>query len=156
MLFRSDDKSELQSVNSELETTKQKIQEISSIGAPTLVEQNELSKLSTSNAQLEIQRTLLENNIKLKQKSAALDAKELLGTQVEMEYADILDGSSIESHNESYSYKDHAKYQASNLKNAYNIYMRALREGDVKKQQLAQELIAASAEIGRASCRERV
>ena len=141
----SDDKSELQSVNSELETTKQKIQEISSIGAPTLVEQNELSKLSTSNAQLEIQRTLLENNIKLKQKSAALDAKELLGTQVEMEYADILDGSSIESHNESYSYKDHAKYQASNLKNAYNIYMRALREGDVKKQQLAQELIAASA-----------
>ena len=141
----SDDKSELQSVNSELETTKQKIQEISSIGAPTLVEQNELSKLSISNAQLEIQRTLLENNIKLKQKSAALDAKELLGTQVEMEYADILDGSSIESHNESYSYKDHAKYQASNLKNAYNIYMKALREGDVKKQQLAQELIAASA-----------
>lgn len=141
----SDDKSELQSINSELETTKQKIQEISSIGAPTLVEQNELNKLSTTNAQLEIQRTLLENNIKLKQKSAALDAKELLGTQVEMEYADILDGSSIESHNESYSYKDHAKYQASNLKNAYNIYMKALREGDVKKQQLAQELIAASA-----------
>lgn len=141
----SDDKSELQSINSELETTKQKIQEISSIGAPTLVEQNELNKLSTTNAQLEIQRTLLENNIKLKQKSAALDAKELLGTQVEMEYADILDGSSIESHNESYSYKDHAKYQAFNLKNAYNIYMKALREGDVKKQQLAQELIAASA-----------
>ena len=141
----SDDKSESQSVNSELEITKQKIQEISSIGAPTLVEQNELSKLSTSNAQLEIQRTLLENNIKLKQKSAALDAEELLGTQVEMEYADILDGSSIESHNESYSYKDHAKYQASNLKNAYNIYMKALRDGDVKKQQLAQELIAASA-----------
>ncbi len=141
----SDDKSELQSVNSELETTKQKIQEISSIGAPTLVEQNELSKLSTTNAQLEIQRTLLKNNIKLKQKSAALDAKELLGTQLEMEYANILDGSSIESHNESYSYKDHAKYQASNLKNAYNIYIKALREGDVKKQQLAQELIAASA-----------
>ena len=135
----------MQSVNSELETTKQKIQEISSIGVPTLVEQNELNKLSTSNAQLEIQRTLLENNIKLKQKSTALDAKELLETQVEMEYADILDGSSIESHNESYSYKDHAKYQAFNLRNAYNIYMKALREGDVKKQQLAQELIAASA-----------
>ena len=141
----SDDKSELQSVNSELETTKQKIQKISSIGAPTLAEQNELNKLSTTNAQLEIQGTLLENNIKLKQKSAALDAKELLGTQVEMEYANILDGSSIESHNELYSYKDHAKYQASNLKNAYNIYIKALREGDVKKQQLAQELIAASA-----------
>lgn len=141
----SDDKSELQSVNSELETTKRKIQEISSIGAPTLVEQNELSKLSTSNAQLEIQRTLLENNIKLKQKSAALDAKELLGTQVEMEYADILDNSSITSSKESYTYADHAKYQASNLKNAYNIYMKALEEGNVRRQELAQELIDASA-----------
>lgn len=141
----SDDKSELQSINSELETTKQKIQEISSIGAPTLAEQNELNKLSTANAQLETQRSLLENNIKLKQKSAALDAKSLLGTQVEMEYSDILDGSSIVSHTESYSYKDHAKYQASNLKNAYNIYMKALRNGDTKKQQLAQELIDASA-----------
>ena len=62
-----------------------------------------------------------------------------------MEYSDILDGSSIVSHSESYSYKDHAKYQASNLKNAYNIYMKALREGDAKRQQLAQELIDASA-----------
>lgn len=141
----SDDKSELQSVNSELETTKERLKEISSIGAPTLTEQNELTKLSTANAQLEAQQTLLENNIKLKQKAAALDAKELLGTQVEMEYSSILDGSSITSATESYSYDDHAKYQASNLKNAYNIYMKALRDGDVKKQQLAQELIDASA-----------
>lgn len=141
----SDDKSELQSVNSELETTKERLKEISSIGAPTLTEQNELTKLSTANAQLEAQQTLLENNIKLKQKAAALDAKELLGTQVEMEYSSILDDSSITSATESYSYDDHAKYQASNLKNAYNIYMKALRDGDVKKQQLAQELIDASA-----------
>ncbi len=141
----SDDKSELQDVNSKLETTKQRIQEISSLDTPTLVEQNELNKLSTTNAQLEIQKTLLENNIKLKQKSAALDAKELLGTQVEMEYSDILDESSIKSHKESYSYKEHAQHQASNLKNAYNIYMKALKEGDLKKQQLAQELINASA-----------
>lgn len=141
----SDDKSELQSVNSELETTKEKLKEISSIGAPTLTKQNELTKLSITNAQLEAQQTLLENNIKLKQKSAALDAKELLGTQVEMVYSNILDGSSIESHDESYTYKEHAEYQASNLKNAYNIYMKALRDGDTKKQALAQELINASA-----------
>ena len=141
----SDDKSELQSINSELEQTKDKIREISSIGAPTLTEQNELDKLSTANAQLEIQKSLLENNIKLKQKSAALDAKELLGTQVEMEYSSILDNSSITSSTESYSYADHAKYQASNLKNAYNIYMKALEEGNVRRQELAQELIDASA-----------
>ena len=140
----SDDKSELQSVNSELETTKEKIKEISSIGAPTLTEQNELNKLSTANAQLEAQKTLLENNIKLKQKSAALDAKELLGTQVEMEYSSILDNNSITSKKESYTYAEHAEYQASNLKNAYNIYMKALEEGNVKRQELAQELIDAS------------
>ena len=141
----SNDKSELQSVNSELETTKEKIKEISSIGAPTLTEQNELNKLSTANAQLEAQKTLLENNIKLKQKSAALDAKELLSTQVEMEYSSILDNSSITSKKESYTYADHAKYQAYNLKNAYNIYMKALEEGNVRRQELAQELIDASA-----------
>ena len=141
----SEEKSTLQTVNSELETTIQKIKEISSISAPTLVEQRELNKLSTTNAQLEIQKTLLENNIKLKQKSAALNAKNLLDTQVEMEYSDILDGSSIVSHNESYSYKDHAKYQESNLHNAYSIYMKALTDGNAKKQQLARELIDASA-----------
>lgn len=141
----SNDKSELQSINSELEQTKDKIQEISSIGAPTLTEQNELNKLSTANAQLETQRSLLENNIKLKQKSAALDAKELLGTQVEMEYSSILDNSSITSSKESYTYADHAKYQVSNLKNAYNIYMKALEEGNLRRQELAQELIDASA-----------
>ncbi len=140
----SDDKSELQSVNSELETTKERLKEISSIGAPTLTEQNELTKLSTANAQLEAQQTLLENNIKLKQKSAALDAKKLLGTQVEMKYSDISDGSSIKSHNESYTYKEHAKYQALNLRNAYNKYMGALKDGNAKQQALAQELIDTS------------
>ena len=141
----SNDKSELQSINSELETTKNRIKEISSINTPTLANKNELTKLSTANAQLEAQQTLLENNIKLKQKSAALDAKELLRTQVEMEYSNIVDGTSVESNNESYTYEKHAKYQASNLKNAYNIYMKALRDGDIKKQQLSQELIDASA-----------
>lgn len=141
----SDTKSELQSVNSELETTKSNLQDLASIGSPTLAEQNEINKLSTANAQLETQKTLLENNLKLKQRAAALDAKSLLGTEVEMEYSDILDNSSITSHSESYSYAVHARYEASNLKNAYNIYMKALEDGDAKKQKLAQELIDASA-----------
>lgn len=134
-------KSELQSVNSELETTKQKIQDIASQDSITLTEQNELDKLSTANTQLETQKSLLENNIKLKQKSAALDAKNLLGTQVEMNYSDIQDGKDIVSHKESYTYAEHAKYEASSLKNAYNIYMSALKTGNAEKQKLAQELI---------------
>lgn len=137
----SDDKSELESVNSELDSTKKKIQDIASQGTITLTEQNELDKLSTANTQLETQKSLLENNIKLKQKSAALDAKNLLGTQVEMDYSDIQDGKDIVSHKESHTYEEHAKYEANSLKNAYNIYISALREGDAEKQKVAQELI---------------
>ena len=137
----SNDKSELQSVNSELETTKQKIQDIASQDSITLTEQNELDKLSTANTQLETQKSLLENNLKLKQKSAALDAKNLLGTQVEMNYSDIQDGKDIVSHKESYTYAEHAEYEASDLKKAYNIYMTALKDGDSEKQKLAQDLI---------------
>lgn len=140
----SDDKSELESVNSELDSTKQKIQDIASQGTITLTEQNELDKLSTANTQLETQKSLLENNIKLKQKSAALDAKNLLDTQVEMDYSDIQDGKDIVSHKESYSYAEHAEYEANSLKNAYNIYMSALRNGDAEKQKIAQELIDAA------------
>lgn len=137
----SDDKSELESVNSELDSTKQKIQDIASQGTITLTEQNELDKLSTANTQLETQKSLLENNIKLKQKSAALDAKNLLGTQVEMNYSDIQDDKDIVSHKESYTYAEHTEYEASSLKKAYNIYMSALKTGNAEKQKLAQELI---------------
>ena len=137
----SDDKSELESVNSELDSTKKKIQDIALQGAITLTEQNELDKLSTANTQLETQKSLLENNIKLKQKSVALDAKNLLGTQVEMNYSDIQDGKDIVSRKESYTYAEHAEYEASSLKNAYNIYMSALKTGNAEKQKLAQELI---------------
>ena len=137
----SDDKSELKSVNSELDSTKQKIQDIASQGTITLTEQNELDKLSTANIQLETQKSLLENNIKLKQKTAALDAKKLLDTQVEMDYSDIQDGKDIISHKESYTYAEHAEYEANKLMNAYNIYMSALKTGNTGKQKLAQELI---------------
>lgn len=139
----SDDKSELESINSELDSTKQKIQDIASQDTITLVERNELDKLSIANTQLETQKSLLENNIKLKQKSAALDAKNLLDTQVEMDYSDIQDGKDIVSHKESYTYEKHAEYEASSLRNAYSIYMRALRDGDTEKQKISQELIDA-------------
>lgn len=140
----SNQKSELQSINSELEQTKDKIREISSIGSPTLTEQNELDKLSIANAQLEIQKSLLENNIKLKQRDAAIDAKKLLETQTTRKYVNILDNTSVVSNDETYDYAGHAKNQASNIKNAYSIYMKALRDGNINRQKLAQELISES------------
>lgn len=137
----SDDTSKLQSVNSELETTRERLKEISSINAPTLTEQNELNKLSTANSQLKTQKTLLENNIKLGQKAAALDAKKLLDTQVEMKYSSILDNSSITTVSKSHQYKEHAGLQATVLQDGYKFYINALKEGDVKNQELAQELL---------------
>lgn len=137
-------KSELESINSELENTKQKIQDIASQDNITLIDQNELDRLSAINTKLETQEKILENNIKLKEKAAALDAKDLLETEVEMDYSDLQDNHEIVTRSQSSTYKDHAEYQASNLRNAYNIYMQALKERDEKKQEIAQELIDSS------------
>ena len=137
----SDNKSELQSINSELDQVKNRIKEISSIGSPTLTEQNELDKLSMTNNQLEIQKNLLENNIKLKQKSAALDAKELLDTQTELKDFTLSSDGTISENTEKYDYKKAAELNAYNLKEAYNIYLKAIREGNISAQEEAQSLI---------------
>lgn len=137
----SDDKSELESVNSELDSTKQKIQDIASQGTITLTEQNELDKLSTANTQLETQKSLLENNIKLKQKAAALDAKDLLNTQIDMDYSETQDQSSIIKKTESFTYADHAKNTASNLQFAYDEYFHALQTDNENQIAAYQKLI---------------
>lgn len=137
----SDDKSELESVNSELDSTKQKIQDIASQGTITLTEQNELDKLSTANTQLETQKSLLENNIKLKQKAAALDAKDLLNTQIDMDYSETQDQSSIIKKTESFTYADHAKNTASNLQFAYDEYFHALQTDNENQIATYQKLI---------------
>lgn len=137
----SDDKSELESVNSELDSTKQKIQDIASQGTITLTEQNELDKLSNANTQLETQKALLENNIKLKQKAAALDAKDLLNTQIDMDYSETQDQSRIIKKTESFTYADHAKNTASNLQFAYDEYFHALQTDNEKQIAAYQKLI---------------
>ena len=137
----SDNKSKLQSVNSELEQTKDKIKEISSIGAPTLAEQNELNKLSIANSQLEAQKTLLENNIRLKQRSAALDAKELLGTQTELKDYTLSDKGEVVENTEKYDYKKAAELNAFNLKEAYKIYLKAISDGNAQAQEEAKSLV---------------
>ena len=150
----SEEKSELQTVNSELETTQEKIKEISSLGTLTLTEQNELIRLSNVNNQLKIQQEILENNIKLKQKEAALDAKNLLKTQIEVEYSERVIGigdtdSYIKSHTESATYSEHAEYIASSLKDARHDYNKALQGSSSEEQQLTQD--ALDANIGSAA-----
>lgn len=137
----SEDQSELQSVNSELEVTKKRLKELASIGAPTLAEQNELTKLYTANAQLEAQQTLFKNNIKLKQKAAALDAKELLNTQTELKDYTLSDDGTVVENVENYDYKKAAELNAFNLKEAYNIYIKAIKDGSVEAQNEAQTLV---------------
>jgi len=140
----ANDKNELQSINSTLNTTKEKIKEISSQQKISLTDQNELERLSALNSQLEAQKILLENNQKLKQKKAARAANDLLNTEIEMDYSTLNDENTVVSTAESFNYAEHAQYQASSLKNAYNIYMKALEQGNTNKQQQAQELIDVS------------
>jgi len=139
----TNDKSELQSITGELDSIKGKIKELASQDKITLTDKNEIAQLSKLNSELEAQKIILENNIKLKQKNAAHNAKELLDTETEMTYS-TLDGNSISTQSESHTYAEHAKYQASNLKNSYNLYMNALDKGDVNKLQSTQELIDVS------------
>lgn len=62
----SETKTELESVNSELETTSKRIDELLSKDNLTFVEKDELSNLQKSNAELERRKQLLEDELKLK------------------------------------------------------------------------------------------
>lgn len=62
----SDLTSKLQSINSELDTTKQRIKELESKDSLTIVEQDELQKLKETNVELERQNALTERSRKLK------------------------------------------------------------------------------------------
>lgn len=79
--------SQLDSVNSELETTQERIEELqalSSNGTITLTQEAELEKLRQQNAELERQKALLEANAQSQQRSAtnaAMNALTIEGSQ---------------------------------------------------------------------------
>lgn len=133
---------DLQSLESKLASINEEIASIAKKSTITLVDQNQLDKLSTSKRLLEEQQAILINNQKIQEKAAATDAKKLLGTQYEADYyTPFADSFEVHSKKESYNYADTAKYQASSLDNSYKLYMRYLKEGDTERQQQAQEAI---------------
>ena len=67
--------SELQSINSELETTSSRISELKSKGTLTITEEAELSKLERQNQLLEAQQKLKQSSTDASQKQAASDAE---------------------------------------------------------------------------------
>ncbi len=69
-------KQEIESVNSELKTTQTRIKELESQGTLSLVEQDELTKLQSTNAEL-------ERELAIKKAIAELDGKEANDTAVE-------------------------------------------------------------------------
>lgn len=71
---------EMESVQGELNTTRQKIDELENKGSLSLVEQNELDKLRETNIELEKQIANLETIAKAKQKEAVKSAVELYNT----------------------------------------------------------------------------
>lgn len=66
--------SELQSINSELETTSSRIAELKSQGTLTIAEEAELAKLERQNSLLEAQQKLKQSATDASQKQAATDA----------------------------------------------------------------------------------
>lgn len=133
---------DLQSLESQLASINDEIASIAKKPNITLVDKNQLDRLSASKRLLEEQQNILENNLKIQEKAAATDAKELLGTQYEGDYYTPY-GDSYEVHKkkESYNYAKTAKYQASELDNSYKIYINSIKSGDAKKQQQAKEAI---------------
>jgi len=75
--------SDIESLNSELNTTQTRIDELNAKGGLTLVEQEELSRLETANSDLESQLELKRQIAALEQQEAIDDARKLLSkTQV--------------------------------------------------------------------------
>lgn len=81
-------KEELDDVNEKLEESKNRLKElqiVSNSGTITLVEQNEMDKLSQTITQLEAEKKLLEDIAAVKQQKAAEDAAKAIGNiQVEL------------------------------------------------------------------------
>lgn len=69
-------KNELQSVNEELETTQQRIDELNNKDKLTLTEQDELEKLKAQNAELEKRAYWIDREAKKKQEEATKEATE--------------------------------------------------------------------------------
>ena len=74
-------KSEIDSLNNELQTTQNRIDELKSKGSLTLVEQAELQRLETTNALLERQITLREQMARYEGAQAASDAHDVVTNQ---------------------------------------------------------------------------
>lgn len=80
-------KSELEAINSELDETADRMKELANQESLTYTEQAELNKLITANNELKNQKELLENNLKLKERDRAYDAKDVLQTEGSYTYA---------------------------------------------------------------------
>lgn len=80
--------SEIDSINSELETTQQRIDELNAKENLSFVEKAELSDLQTANAELEKQLELKERLARKQAIQAAEDAKDAINTRSEQKAAD--------------------------------------------------------------------
>lgn len=78
--------SEVQSLNSELETTINRIAELQGMDSLTLAEENELQKLQQENEQLERQISIKEKLAQAQSLQAAADAREAVDTESKQVY----------------------------------------------------------------------
>lgn len=75
----SNTKTEIESINSQLKTTQDRINELNTKGGLTIVEKGELDRLKETTLQLQIQKDLLEKEAEIKAKETAGSVTEALG-----------------------------------------------------------------------------
>ncbi|MBQ0036438.1 MAG: hypothetical protein KBT35_05930, partial [Firmicutes bacterium] len=80
--------SEIESLNSELQTTKDRIRELEGKSSLTLVEEDELTKLKLQNDELEREIYLRNKAVESQGKQAAKDAEAALTTKVNQSFSD--------------------------------------------------------------------
>lgn len=77
---------EIESINTELETTKTRMQELKGIGTLTLTEQEELNRLKETNDELERQKKIKENTAESQSAKAEKDALEAFYANRELSF----------------------------------------------------------------------
>lgn len=111
--------SEVESLNSELQTTRQRIEELQGLDSLTIAEESELQKLQQENEQLEQQILLKEKLAQAQSLQAAADAKKSINMKSESREGTIYDehGNVIGGGSQTLSRGDYVKQQLAEIAN---------------------------------------
>lgn len=151
----SDVKSEVESLNDELETTQDRIDELLSKGHLTLAEQDELDTLKETNSELKQQLAIQEALAKQKQQEAANSAKKAIDTYGETRTVATGEGRKTETKTLSPAevLQRYAQRYESNMQLASQVYVGG-SDDDIERAQNSIAAYRSQAEAAKTSWNE--